>query len=73
MNRILRGVVAVIVAQLLTVGAALAQDRGTGDEAKSLVAKGLAHVKAVGTAKAFEEFSAGRQVDEQGLYIVVIG
>ena len=74
MNRILRGVVAVIVAQLLTFGVALAQDRGTGDEAKSMVAKGLAHVKAVGTAKAFEEFSAkdGKWTNKD-LYIVVIG
>lgn len=53
---------------------AFAQDRGNADEAKSLVEKGLAHVKAVGPEKAFADFSdkeTGKWVNKD-LYIVVL-
>jgi len=36
---------------------AFAQDRGTADDAKALVEKGIAHFKAVGPEKAFAEFA----------------
>lgn len=62
------------LALLATTTLAFAQERGTADEAKALVEKGLAHVKAVGTEKAFAEFSdkdSGKWVSKD-LYIVVL-
>lgn len=53
---------------------AFAQERGTPDEAKALVEKGLAHAKAVGPEKAFADFSdkdSGKWVSKD-LYIVVL-
>lgn len=53
---------------------AFAQDRGTADEAKVLVEKGLAHFKAVGPATAFVEFSdtaSGKWINKD-IYIVVL-
>lgn len=53
---------------------AFAQERGTADEAKALVEKGLAHVKSVGPDKAFTDFSdkeSGKWVSKD-LYIVVL-
>jgi signal transduction histidine kinase len=38
-------------------GFAVAQERGTFDEAKALVNKGLAHVKKVGNEAAFKDFT----------------
>jgi cytochrome c len=47
------------VALCLAVAApALAQERGSADEAKALVEKGLAHIKAVGLDKAAADFTA---------------
>lgn len=53
---------------------AFAQERGTPDEAKALVEKGLAHVKTVGTEKAFADFSdkEGGKWLNKDLYIVVL-
>ncbi len=53
---------------------AFAQERGSADEAKALVEKGLAHVKAVGPEKAFADFNdkdSGKWVSKD-LYIVVL-
>lgn len=64
---------AVLFVTLLASGGALAQDRGTADQAKSLVEKGLAHLKAVGMDKAFEDFTAkdGKWQDKD-LYVFVV-
>ncbi|MCC7311863.1 MAG: cache domain-containing protein [Sulfuritalea sp.] len=49
-----------------------AQERGTADQAKALVDKGLAHIKAVGVDKAGEDFTAkdGKWQDKD-LYVFV--
>lgn len=59
---------------LVSTTLAFAQERGSADEAKALVEKGLAHVKAVGPDKAFADFSdkeSGKWVNKD-LYIVVL-
>lgn len=69
--RILRTAFVTLVA---STSLAFAQDRGTADEAKALVEKGLAHVKTVGAEKAFADFSdkeSGKWVNKD-LYIVVL-
>ncbi len=60
-------------AQLLLIGMACAQVHGTAAEAKTLAEKGIAHIKAVGVDKAFEDFTAkdGKWQDKD-LYIFVI-
>jgi cytochrome c len=53
---------------------AFAQERGSADEAKALVEKGLAHVKAVGPEKAYADFNdkdSGKWLNKD-LYIVVL-
>lgn len=63
-----------VLALLASTTFAFAQERGTADEAKALVEKGLAHVKAVGPEKAFAEFSdkdSGKWLNKD-LYIVVL-
>lgn len=62
------------IALLASTTLAFAQERGTADEAKALVEKGLAHAKAVGPEKAFADFSdkeSGKWVNKD-LYIVVL-
>lgn len=62
------------LALIASTSLAFAQERGTADEAKALVEKGLAHVKAVGPDKAFADFSdkeSGKWVSKD-LYIVVL-
>ena len=58
MKQLLRGTIATLITLAAITGAAFAQDRGTPAEAKQMVERGLAHIKEVGTAKAFEDFSA---------------
>jgi signal transduction histidine kinase len=62
------------LALLATTTLAFAQERGTADEAKALVEKGLSHVKAVGAEQAFADFSdkdSGKWLNKD-LYIVVL-
>lgn len=71
--RKLKTFVVLALAQAFLMGAALAQVHGTADEAKALVAKGLAHIKEVGIDKAAADFTAkdgGWQ--QKDLYIIVI-
>lgn len=71
MNRIFSIVIAVFT--MLTAALGYAQERGTADEAKALADKALAHVKAVGTAKAFEDFTAkDGKWQNKDLYVFVI-
>ncbi|OIR07217.1 cache domain protein [mine drainage metagenome] len=60
--------------QSFFMGAALAQVvHGTADEAKALVAKGLAHIKEVGVDRAAADFTAhGGGWQEKDLYIIII-
>jgi cytochrome c len=52
---------------------AFAQERGTIDEAKALVEKGLAHIKAVGNDKAFADFTEkDGKWQSKDLYIFVV-
>jgi signal transduction histidine kinase len=53
---------------------AFAQERGSIDEAKAMVEKGLAHVKAVGTEKAFADFTdkESGKWQNKDLYVFVV-
>jgi signal transduction histidine kinase len=58
---------------MCTAPFAAAQERGTANEAKALADKALEHVKAAGTAKAFEDFSAkDGKWQNKDLYVFVI-
>lgn len=61
------------LALLATANLAFAQERGSIDEAKALVDKGLAHVKAVGTEKAFADFTEkDGKWQNKDLYVFVV-
>ena len=71
--RALKMVVLLAFAQMFLVAAALAQSHGTADEAKALVEKGLAHIKAVGIDKAAEDINAkDGKWTEKDLYVIII-
>jgi len=66
----LRKFFCLLLIQFAGIGCALAQERGTADQAKALVERGLAHVKAVGVEKAAEDFSnKDGKWHERDLYI----
>lgn len=68
-------IISIVIAFALSFVAAFAQaqDRGTADEAKVMVDKALAHIKAAGTEKAFEDFSAkDGKWQNKDLYVFVI-
>ena len=53
---------------------AFAQDHGTKDEAKALVTEALVHIKKVGAAKAYKDFTSDKaQLSKKDLYVVVQG
>lgn len=54
---------------LAAIAPVAAQQRGTADEAKALVDKALAHIKAVGSQKAYAEFTATGKWQDRDLYI----
>lgn len=63
-----------ILALIASASIAFAQERGTIEEAKALVDKGLAHIKAVGNDKAFADFTdkeSGKWVNKD-LYVFVV-
>lgn len=45
--------------------------RGTKPEAEAMVAKAVAHIKAVGPEKAYADFTAGGEFKKGDLYIIV--
>lgn len=51
-------IVGFVMASMLVAASAFAADRGTPDEAKTLVAKAAAHMKEVGAEKAIVDFNA---------------
>lgn len=58
---------------LAAATATFAQDRGTADEAKALTEKALAHIKAAGPDKAYEDFSAkDGKWQNKDLYVFVV-
>lgn len=63
-----------VLALLATTGLAFAQERGTIEEAKTLVEKGLAHIKAVGNDKAFADFTdkESGKWQNKDLYVFVV-
>lgn len=64
---------AFVLAALLGSQAALAQESGTRDEAKAMVAAALAHVKKVGADKAFTDFTKDKaNWTKKDLYVVVL-
>lgn len=53
----MKKIVLLLILQFLAAGLVSAQERGTADQAKALVERGLAHIKSVGIDKAAEDFS----------------
>ena len=69
MKQAVRWLVAVVFVVAIT-GAARAQERGTEADAKQMVEEALAHIKQVGTARAFEDFDApGEKWQKKDIYI----
>ena len=56
--------VAVVATAILLAGSAFAAERGTLEEAKTLVEKAAAHLQAVGPEKAFADFN-----DQKGAFV----
>jgi cytochrome c len=56
---------------LALVGAAHAADQGTPAEAEAMVKKAVAHIKAVGPEKAYDEFTNGKSFKDGDLYVIV--
>lgn len=50
---------------------ALAQHKGTKPEAEAMVAKAIAHIKAVGTEKAYNDFTNSPEFKKGDLYVIV--
>jgi signal transduction histidine kinase len=72
MKQVVRWLLAVSFVIAMT-GAARAQDHGTEADAKQMVQEALAHIKQVGTARAFEDFNApGEKWLKKDIYIYCI-
>jgi signal transduction histidine kinase len=62
------------IAMLATVcfaGGAVAQERGTKDEAKGMVDAALDHIKKVGADKAYQDFTSDKAWVKKDLYVMV--
>lgn len=69
MRRMTQLAIAALFIALLPLATAFA-DNGTADEAKAMVDKALAHIKAVGPEKAFADFSTpGNEWHDRDLYL----
>jgi signal transduction histidine kinase len=65
-------ITAALLGMALSTSAALAQDRGTPDEAKALSDKAAAHMRASGAEKAIADFeSPGGGFRDRDLFVVV--
>lgn len=70
---ILKKLAFLLIVQFMVFGTAHAQEHGNADQARSLVEKGLAHIKTVGMEKAFEDFTAkDGKWQEKDLYVFVV-
>ncbi len=66
----MKKLVLMFILQFLAVGMVSAQERGTAEQAKAMVEKGLAHIKTVGIDKAAEDFSTkDGKWHEKDLYV----
>jgi cytochrome c len=69
----MRTIIIILLAGLLFGVPAAAAEKGTADEAKTLVDKGIAYVQSNGKEKAFSEFSNPKgQFVDRDLYIFVV-
>ncbi len=60
------------VAALALAGGAMAQDRGTKDEAKAMVDAAYDHIKKVGNEKAYKDFTSDKATwNKKDLYVMV--
>ncbi len=56
---------------LAAVGSAFAGDKGTADEAKAMVERAIAHIKAVGGPQAYKDFMEDAKWRDRDLYVIV--
>lgn len=61
---------ATLLAACLAVPA-LAAEKGSKPEAEAMVAKAVAHIKAVGAEKAYNDFTNGTEFKKGDLYVIV--
>jgi signal transduction histidine kinase len=59
------------VGALLIAAPALAADQGSAAEAEAMVKKAVAHIKANGPEKAYDEFTNGKSFKDRDLYVIV--
>jgi signal transduction histidine kinase len=59
------------VGALLMAAPALAADQGSAAEAEAMVKKAVAHIKANGPEKAYDEFTNGKSFKDRDLYVIV--
>ncbi len=67
----LKRLLAATVAGFVMAGAACAADQGSAAEAEAMVKKAVAHIKAAGPDKAYDEFTNGKGFKDRDLYIIV--
>ena len=56
---------------LVMAGSVQAADQGTAAEAEAMLKKAIAHIKANGPEKSYEEFTNGKSFKDRDLYIIV--
>jgi cytochrome c len=74
-ERVVKRALSIAVAAIFALSAclALAADKGTANEAKAMVAAGVAHIKTVGKDKAFADFNAKTgKFGNKDLYLFVV-
>jgi len=70
MRNICKHTACALVCAILLSASVFAGDRGTAEEAKKMVDEAVAHIKEVGTSKAFADFNAqGNKWHNKDLYI----
>ena len=68
--KFIRTLMTLLFAAVLSVSA-IAQERGSKDEAKAMVAAALAHIKKVGNDQAFKDFTADKATwNKKDLYVI---
>ena len=69
---IFRTTAAALVLAVIFSGTALAQERGTADEAKAMVDAALDHIKKVGAERAYKDFTVDKaNWNKKDLYVMV--
>ncbi len=70
--KLFRMLAAALTVALCAAGPALAQERGTKDEAKAMVDAALDHIKKVGAEKAYKDFTTDKAAwTKKDLYVMV--